>query len=312
MKASRSKALENSVVDQVNGGVSRLRHLLRQQDASHSGSVNKNEFATALRKAGVALDGDQVSELYATCAQEVASDSLPGYSHGRALNIDNFANRVQSRTAAPALSHTHSKGFGDGREAEAVRVMRKVLHSASKLTNPHAVYDHIDSRHSGHLSAPQLQEALGHMGAVLSTTEFDVLLKEVERGGSTNGDGSVEIARFERQLRDEVGSFDRQRSESNSARLLSKSYHSSYRTSVDLQLATYTEFEPLCHEQGAEAQEQPTRKWNALREMFQRHPHLIKHAFSGTSGSSAEDQGADRSAGGSCGITQNTLSVFLS
>lgn len=288
--AQERKTLENAVVDQIGGGVTRLRHMLKKFDASQSGTLNYDEFQNALKKSGVHLSRDQYRALYQQSAQEVATAVAHGYSRGKAVDIDSFANRLQEHTTSgefvPPPAGTDfeqrfgtAKAFGeDARHNETVRIMKKVLHSTSKLTNPHAVYKYIEPQHNGYLSEPQLKDALGHMGANLSATEMNVLMGNIPR----DSEGKIEIARFENVLKREVGSYDKTDTlQSDSQHRQFRHYSRTFRNSRDFSLAhEYKEFEPLCHTRGHAVPAESSKRWNQLKEVFQTHPEVVRDAFS--------------------------------
>lgn len=284
------KTLENSIVDQIGGGVTRLRYMLKQFDASQSGTLNYEEFQNALKKSGVQLSKDQYKDLYQQTAREVTTAVAHGYSRGKAVDIDAFANKLQAQTTSkefvPPPPGTffeqrfgNTKSFGeDAKHHETVRVMKKVLHSQSKLTNPYAVYKYIEPQHNGYLSEPQLKDALGHMGANLTSNEMNVLMNNIPR----DGDGKIEIARFENVLKHEVGAYDKADSKSADRQHRQFShYNRSFRNSRDFSLAhEYQEFEPLCHTKGHAVPAETSKRWNQLKDVFQAHPEVVRGAFS--------------------------------
>lgn len=169
--------------------------------------------------------------------------------------------------------------FGDAaKHLDKVRVMKKVLQSAAKLSNPHAIYNHIQPTHNGFLSERQMQDALLHMGANLSQAEFGVLMNSVPK----DPEGKVEIARFEKALRSEVGSYDKDCAQQAEAQHRTfKHYSGSFRTSDDFALSHQNfEFDPLCHRRGQAEETETSRRWGQLQDIFQRHPEVVRAAFS--------------------------------
>jgi Ca2+-binding EF-hand superfamily protein len=290
-----SRTVESAVAAQIQGNIHRFRQVLQQHDGSNSGTLNLNEFESALKKAGVDLPAEHCKELYLRCADRKVEPNTHGYSRGTALNIEDFTSRLQARATASTFAHTYADAtqqpsaffqkYGgkrptgeDAKQLEALRVMKKVLHSSSKLCNPHAVYKDVCSDHNGFLSTDQLKDALGHMGANLSAGEFSVLLEKVPR----ERDGKVSIQAFEQQLRADVSAHDRATSQSAAAQYTKfKHYCPSFRTSEDFSLAhqQYTEYEPLCHQHGKRAASQVTQRWEQLRDILQQNPDLVARAF---------------------------------
>ena len=119
-KSNNTSILENIVAADLAGRVSTLRHILKQQDSSKSGSVSAVEFKAALSKAGISLRAEQSAELFdSLCKDGGASKSA--LAGGRALNIDSFVDRVQMRTCSGAFSHLHGEAVrGKTRNAEEV------------------------------------------------------------------------------------------------------------------------------------------------------------------------------------------------
>jgi Ca2+-binding EF-hand superfamily protein len=302
VRAQEKRTLETAVADQIGGGVTRLKKLLQQHDASGSGMLNTEEFKFALKKLGVNLSRAQYDELYNQSARPVAETSIHGYNRGQAVDIEAFTNRIQEAVVnAPLPSSPVSKAraatrastgaeaaqakFGgtrvygeEARQLEKVRVMKKVLQSAAKLPNPHAVYNHIEPRNNGYLHPRQLQDALLHMGANLSATEFNVLMRSVPK----DPEGKIELSSFEHVLRDEVGHFEKANASQAEAQRRSYGHYSrSFRTSDDFSLAhQHLEFQPLCHRRGQAEETETSRRWGQLQDIFQRNPDVVMHAFS--------------------------------
>jgi Ca2+-binding EF-hand superfamily protein len=304
IRTQETRTLENAVVNQIGGGVARLRHMLRKHDASQSGMLNTEEFKFALKKAGVHLSGEQYEKLYTMSARDVAETSIHGYNRGKAVDIDAFTARLQetvasadsasapssvgSSTSAPSASSSVSEFsakyggkavFGDAaKHLDKVRVMKKVLQSAAKLSNPHAIYNHIEPAHNGFLSEHQMQDALVYMGANLSQAEFGVLMKSVPK----DPEGKVEIARFEKALRGEVSEYDKSTAQQAEAQHRTfRHYSGSFRTSDDFALSHQsTEYDPLCHRRGQAEETETSRRWGQLQDIFQRNPEVVRAAFS--------------------------------
>lgn len=299
VRAQELRTLENAVADQIGGGVTRLRKALERNDASGSGLLNTEEFKFALKNIGVNLSKEQYDELYHRSARPIAEPAVHGYNRGQAVDIEAFTNRIQeavvnappvppptvrSRPSTPVVAAQTARYGGkavygdEARRLEKVRVMKKILQSTSKLPNPHAVYNHIDPRNNGYLGQRQLQDALLHMGANLSPTEFNLLMRSVP----TDQDGKVELERFEHVLRDEVGQYEKANAQEAEALHRSfRHYSRSFQTSDDFSLAhQHNEFKPLCHRRGQAEETETSRRWGQLQDIFQSHPEVVMHAFS--------------------------------
>ena len=289
-KQHAGKTVESAIVDQISGGVANLRHTLRSFDASKSGTLNNDELRGALKKAGVKLSNEQYGELYQELASTRTSSNTPGYSRGQVVSIDALAERLHAHTVAtrppttaPASTfealYAMPRVYGEAaNKAEKVRVMKKVLQSASKLTNPHAIYKHIDPQHNGYLNEPQLQDALVYMGANLSPKEFSVLVNNVPR----DVDGRIEITQFERNLRDQVRLQEHKDDvQSGEIKQHFRRYSHTFKSSDNFQLAQENhEFEPLCHKKGLLVPAESDKRWNQLKEVFQNHPEIVRSTFS--------------------------------
>lgn len=92
-----SRVVENAVVAQLGGRINTLRHMLKKHDLSNSGTVNKEEFATALKKSGVNLEKHQANELYElmTIDKSIRPVNVVENASGKALDIEEFVDRIQ-------------------------------------------------------------------------------------------------------------------------------------------------------------------------------------------------------------------------
>ena len=86
-----------------------------------------DEFVNALQKAGVALPPASVRELFHDTAHDIATKAVPGYTGGKALDIDLFLSKIRDR-ANTVVGTGFPVAEAAVRDAviEERRVMRKV------------------------------------------------------------------------------------------------------------------------------------------------------------------------------------------
>ena len=302
----------NSVIDQINGNVSRLKHTLKQSDGSYSGMLNTEEFQSAMKKFGISLSKSQYNDLFISSSNDVKETGLHGYKQNKAIDIEKFTEKLQqhinttkpnsttmSTTTNNNTSNTnnnncnYNKIYGENAQNhEKIRIMKKVLQNSSKLSNPHAVYNSIQPNHNGYINTNQMKESLLYMNTNLSNHEFNVLMNNIPK----DYNGNIEIAKFENILRSEVSNY-----EQNNQQILNKNivknkhYSNSYQTSKDFILTpspptattqSYTsnnnEYSVLNNNKGSADENETARRWAQLKDIFQRHPEVIKRTFSTT------------------------------
>ena len=239
-KQSQSKVLENRVVRQLAGKINNLRHILRTQDRSKSGLVNLPEFRQAMIKCGVNISIQETEQLFNSLADTKGVAIEPGYTGGKAMEIDTFVNRIQNRTTAPAFSHvvddvkTHcgQKATDIARMTEEARVIKKVLLAMSKVAEPktliesvthgrHAMELHHGKIHQGKgprldvgtasngmLTKDQFRQSLQISGANLQDHEFDVLLRTLKLGNGNGGNGANQSNNNNNQARIDMNHID--------------------------------------------------------------------------------------------------------
>lgn len=122
--------LENMVISELGGKVGTLRHLLKQQDKSLSGSVSCAEFKVALSKAGISMDSKQSTVLFNKLCnkKDFKSTDRTSLGDGQFLNIDGFVNRMQMRSCSNAFNHVHDSSRNDKTK------------TAEEVFNPNIVY----------------------------------------------------------------------------------------------------------------------------------------------------------------------------
>lgn len=309
----------NSVIDQINGNVSRLKHTLKQSDGSYSGMLNTEEFQSAMKKNGISLSKSQYNDLFISSSIDVKETGLHGYKQNKAIDIEKFTEKLQqhinttkptSTTVSTTNSNNntsntynnniiHNKIYGENAQNhEKIRIMKKVLQNSSKLSNPHAVYNSIQPNHNGYINTNQMKESLLYMNTNLSNHEFNVLMNNIPK----DCNGNIEIAKFENILRSEVSNY-----ELNNQQILNKNiiknkhYSNSYQTSKDFILTppqatttqSYTsnnnEYSVLNNNKSSADENETARRWAQLKDIFQRHPEVIKRTFSTTNTNKEKD-----------------------
>lgn len=277
--ALHNKVAENAIVQQLQGNVTVLRHLLKQQDRSRSGYINSDEFRTALNKAGVLLERHHLETLFdknSVTVGTAASQDL-GLSKGKAINIESFVDQIQARTTAPAFSYVtgDAKVIQHSKDAEKVRVMKKVLHSVNKLSNPQKLFNDVTGKRSNDISSDQLREALQYAGACLSDSEFKVLVSEMD----ANHDGRISLREFDHYMHGSVNTFEQEQSEKQRAQLMTAPHYSrSYQSSGLLSNQGVAEFHRLDQTRQSRRDK---KQWEKLKEHLQVNHDKVLRAFDG-------------------------------
>jgi Ca2+-binding EF-hand superfamily protein len=192
-----NKMLENSLVVQLQGKFSGLRFLLKKTDISKSGLVNRSEFNTALRHAGVNITKDELALIFERNANNVAVDSAIGLTHGKAVSIEDFVQKMRTRASAPAFAHLSGLTKQDAAQRrEEMRVMRKVLDATGMAENALSVFREMQEPYKDWVEPDALREGLNKLGSNLDENEFATLVEKVD----ANGDGKIEMQEFDDYL----------------------------------------------------------------------------------------------------------------
>ncbi|RYG63221.1 hypothetical protein EON64_16355 [archaeon] len=219
-KEVQLKFAENAVAHKMQGNIAALRYLLKQHDRSRSGYVNQEEFKSAIKKAGVPINSKTIEALFVRNATSYGTGSVQdvSVSSGKALSIDHFLDKIETRATAPAFAHvTGNPAVGkQTKEAEQVRVMKKVLHSLNKLSNPQKLFNDVAGHRLSYLTPNQLRESLVYAGAPLSDIEFTHLVKEID----TNQDGKISLKEFDQYVHHAVTSYEQNQAVKLKAQLL--------------------------------------------------------------------------------------------
>eukprot|EP01031_Cornospumella_fuschlensis_P022264 gene22264-27226_t len=279
-KELQVKFAENAVAHKMQGNIAALRYLLRQHDRSRSGFVNQEEFKAAIKKAGVPIDSKTIEALFARNSTSYGTGSVQdvSVSSGKAVSIDHFLDKIETRATAPAFAHvTGNPAIGkQTKDAEQVRIMKKVLHSLNKLSNPQKLFNDVAGHRLSYLTPNQLRESLAYAGAPLSDIEFSHLVKEID----SNQDGKISLKEFDQYIHHGVTSYEQNQAAKLKAQLLqSPKYSRSYSSSGVMNDCGVDEFHRL--DQTSQTR-QDQRVWEKLKTHLQVNHESVLKAFQGS------------------------------
>jgi hypothetical protein len=130
-------------------------------------------------------------------------------SAGKVLHISDFLDDVKNIAESDAKRkqlHVHNAPLPAHMmpsHKHKRNVFFKVLHSLNKATDPARVFRYLDDELIGHLRPSMLQEGLERLGASLSNSEFNTLLKGVGYN-DPKGEEFINLESFDRILHDEL------------------------------------------------------------------------------------------------------------
>jgi len=131
-------------------------------------------------------------------------------SAGKVLHIGDFLDDVKNIAESDAKKkqlHVHNAPLPAHMmpsHKHKRNVFFKVLHSLNKASDPARVFRYLDDELIGHLRPRMLQEGLERLGASLSNSEFNTLLKGVGYN-DPKGEEFINLESFDRILHDELG-----------------------------------------------------------------------------------------------------------
>ena len=140
-------------------------------------------------------------------------------STGKVLNIEDFIDTVQTKAKNIAVSSsdtsnsTNNSNIGGSRDVKEMahnalnkekrRIFFKVLHSINKSADPSKVFRHLDDEQLGHLRPVVLRKGLSYLGATLSDSEFNTLLRGVGYN-DPQGKSYIDLDVFDQVLHSEL------------------------------------------------------------------------------------------------------------
>jgi hypothetical protein len=282
------KPEDSELIESLKGKMAYLRHTLNKADASASGVVNGAEFKSSLLKAGHSRDNDSaIKRLFDLNAQTCTHGSSIGtFSHfqgvpdldskGKTVRIDDFLKKLETtKTDSDMNELTSAKAVEDR------RILRKALVATRQSGNSYKVLrDFGSSEAPDRLEVQQLKAGLAALGASISASEMDVVVEKV----GVQSDGRVDLADFDRKLRESIDFFDKVAHMASSKRLREHSrYSGSARSShEDLVCPIQTnngEFEDgLVH---SKAFKREQLCWTKLKSKLQENGKSVIESFDG-------------------------------
>mmetsp|Transcript_14535 Transcript_14535/g.27191 ORF Transcript_14535/g.27191 Transcript_14535/m.27191 type:complete len:1219 (+) Transcript_14535:99-3755(+) len=196
-----------------------LNHKMKKIDVSKSGYVNKSEFSSALKEMGVKISPQQVTTLYEQNAKDnveldaTKNTSLKLCSHQRGINVEDFIQKMRTRTSSSMLAARHhledtshtvivptDESSQTPLEREDTRVWKKVVEALSEENSggKRIIADFFKDaqlNHDNAVPADKLYEELNHIGSKVNDVEFKNMLSNVKR--TDNGD--VDVDDFSRE-----------------------------------------------------------------------------------------------------------------
>jgi Ca2+-binding EF-hand superfamily protein len=273
---------ETEVVAQLKGTAGGLRRMLQKADVSRSGKLNFDDFRMGLKKSGIHISDEHASALFFDRAEPVGDKhGYYGYTGGQALDIEKFVLGIANKSSAPLYSHVTAKEGSSNRaqavrEAEEMRVLRKVVHATNKQADPMLVFRTLEPRQKRYLTPGQFREGLMHIGAPLNDVEFELLMEKVD----TNHAGRIDVGEFQTLLSKSVRQVDQAAINQRQQDLHSHGrYTPTYRSNVMDQCMTQSEFG---HVRDSQVVRREDFRWSKLKAQLQKEKDAVLRAFSGT------------------------------
>jgi Ca2+-binding EF-hand superfamily protein len=266
---------ETEIISQMKGTAGNLRKTLQRADMSRSGKLNFDDFRLGLKKGGIHLSDEKASALFFNHAESVGNKhGYYGYTGGKALDIENFVLRIANKSSAPLYSHVHNGNSGKSvKDAEEMRVLRKVVHATNKQADPMLVFRTLEPRQKRYLTPQQFREGLMHIGAPLNDGEFNVLMDRVD----TNHDGRIDVGELQTLLNRSVKEVDHAALSQRQQHLHAHDrYTPTYRSNVMNICNTTSEFG---HVRDSAVVRREDYRWSKLKSQLQREKDSVLKAF---------------------------------
>jgi Ca2+-binding EF-hand superfamily protein len=221
-----SNIIENTLISQLSGRISTLRHILKKADVSKSGVINFKEFNNSIKRVGIIVKKEKLFQLFTECCNNNINNNnksigiigtglgldidsngslvntISGSMHEKILNIDNFIERVQHTTNSPihydkVSRNDRTKSFNH----EVLRSLKKINHIIDYSNNTKDVVDRYIGNSKNWTNPNTLRRFFNNLGANLSETEFNSLLEKINMN---HHDDSININDFLNKTHDVV------------------------------------------------------------------------------------------------------------
>lgn len=263
---------ESSIVTQLDGHIAPLRHILKKADASNSGVLNYDELNAALSKGGVQIDQHQVKALFNQMARPMDVCHSFGYTKGKAVYIDEFVDRLQTRSS-PLVSSLAESVMKASKEAAERKIMKEVLHNSDKTVDSLKIFKDLDEEHTGWITVDSLKEGLQRTGVRLTDNEFGSLVSKV----SPNKEGKINVKEFKEKLKSDVHISDR---DVAFHRLLDLHKHKRFTNTYKSDEIMYNNYLPEYEEvRMSKVGRKEELQWCKLKNTFQNHSTKLQSIF---------------------------------
>lgn len=194
--------IENTLISQLSGRISTLRHILNKEDMSKSGGINFKEFNNAIKRVGIIVKKENLFQLFTECCDnnnynkslgisghglglDIDSNgslvnTISGSGHEKILNINSFIERVQQTTNSPINSHKLSDNDRtNSYNHEVLRSLKKINYIMDNNNNIKDILHKYIGKSKNWVSPGVLRNFYNNLGANLSETEFSSLLEKI-------------------------------------------------------------------------------------------------------------------------------------
>jgi len=263
---------QQSIVTQLDGHIAPLRHILKKADISKSGVLNYDELNAALGKAGIQIDQHQVKSLFNQMARPMDVCHSFGYTKGKAVYIDEFVDRLQTRSS-PLVSSFAESVMRASKEAAERKIIKEVLHQTDKTVDSMKIFKDLDNENTGWICIDSLKEGLHRTGVNLNDNEFSALVSKV----SPNKEGKINVSEFKEKLKNDVHVSDRDLAYQRLCDLHShKRYSNTYKSDQVFQNTYLPEFEDS---RTSKVLRKEDLQWCKLKSAMQVQSNKVERAF---------------------------------
>ena len=296
-KQERIRGVESDLINNLSGKIAPLRQYLNKRDTSNSGVVNFEEFFSTMRQLGIQSSKKDLEEIFNGAAENrISKGTVNNYetwefdvthSKCKAVNIDLFTERLLKASELNEFKINNSQNSQNNcYNNDDYRVMKNILHATNKQSDPMRLYSHVihgygnnegNGPSAGHFTPQKLKENLKVMGSNLTDTEFNKVLKKVNKGF----DGKISLQDFDNLLYDNVRGYE---SDNNVKRIKSLKNHNRYSKTYQscdaLNNNNQFEFDKIID---SRIGKKDSLKWGKLRSTILEHCENLPEAFKNAS-----------------------------
>lgn len=229
IEETEKTVLENNLIRQIGGKYENLKHIMKNQDHSKSGTINLQEFKRSLTRLGVQLNQHQMDSLFANYLTQTSADetnrrltpkehfiyndqSNQSFFNTSSINIsdkekvipiDTVLERLQQRAKAHAFEHIRKDINVQGekldvflQENEKLKISKKILNQMNRTPNPNRIFESLYPSNHGFLTPSQLTKSLQTMGTDIQSKEIETIVNELPKGPK----GEISLQQFHQTL----------------------------------------------------------------------------------------------------------------